>query len=360
MWRRWLRPTRHWHRHLARIVDEVGCQGPLGRIHAFQLASQALHLLPILIGGGEAALEGRNGLQQLQWKTAPKRVGCNQETRPRLFGTSRSWGRRESAARPRRQPAGGGGGSGGGTSCLASATRAELAPSFRPNIAIGLTGAARRAPPRTPQGRLWAESCCSMPCSPLRLSLTVGMLQKVELWRQGRSVWLQQSSTFCTASLAIPWDGRHPSLVRFALHLCSGAWFDGRGGSRLVATMDATLQPLLEAFTQSLAPNPVGTSRAIRTAAVRRPGAAVPLRSQHPSLAGLLVQELIKQAEAFLKQASQQPGYSIMVLKARRRRRRPAGGASRRLAACRLPTAPTSACGVLVAANWRWCKGDSC
>jgi hypothetical protein len=30
------------------------------------------------------------------------------------------------------------------------------------------------------------------------------------------------------------------------------------------------------------------------------------------------MQELIKQSEAFLKQASQQPGYSIMVLKARR------------------------------------------
>jgi hypothetical protein len=30
----------------------------------------------------------------------------------------------------------------------------------------------------------------------------------------------------------------------------------------------------------------------------------------------LLLQDLIKQAEAFLKQASQQPGYSIMVLKA--------------------------------------------
>ncbi|KAI3438113.1 hypothetical protein D9Q98_000554 [Chlorella vulgaris] len=44
--------------------------------------------------------------------------------------------------------------------------------------------------------------------------------------------------------------------------------------------VDASLQPLLEAFTQSLAPNP----------------------------------ELIKQAEAFLKQASQQPGFSIMVL----------------------------------------------
>ena len=50
-------------------------------------------------------------------------------------------------------------------------------------------------------------------------------------------------------------------------------------------------------------------------------------------------QDLIKQATDFLKQASQQPGYGIMVLKARRRRRRrrrqpPFGcAATRRLAA---------------------------
>lgn len=80
---------------------------------------------------------------------------------------------------------------------------------------------------------------------------------------------------------------------------------------------DAQLEPLLNAFQQTLAPSPVCEDRLSST---ERTGAAARRRqlAHHPDRFSVLLQELIKQAEAFLKTASQQPGYGIMVLKARR------------------------------------------
>lgn len=72
--------------------------------------------------------------------------------------------------------------------------------------------------------------------------------------------------------------------------------------------MDASLRALHDAFTQTLAPQPVGPNVAmiIQLFSGRRSSAAV----------CRMLQELIKQAEAYLKQAATQPGYGILVLKA--------------------------------------------
>lgn len=71
-----------------------------------------------------------------------------------------------------------------------------------------------------------------------------------------------------------------------------------------------------------------------------RTGAAARRRqlAHHPDRFSVILQELIKQAEAFLKSASQQPGYGIMVLKARRCHTAAAAASGR------LPTAPSSSC----------------
>lgn len=79
---------------------------------------------------------------------------------------------------------------------------------------------------------------------------------------------------------------------------------------------DAQLEPLLNAFQQTLAPSPVSgrTNEQCRKKQPPDDGSC----AHHLDRLSVPLQELIKQAEAFLKSASQQPGYGIMVLKARR------------------------------------------
>lgn len=86
-----------------------------------------------------------------------------------------------------------------------------------------------------------------------------------------------------------------------------------------MAAVPGELQPLLNAFQQTLAPNPV--SARTRAGSWLSPKLSQVIDRLVPALPPRK-QDLIKQATDFLKQASQQPGYGIMVLKARRRRHR--------------------------------------
>lgn len=71
---------------------------------------------------------------------------------------------------------------------------------------------------------------------------------------------------------------------------------------------DPQVKTLHDAFAQTLAPNPV--SRRHRLCFTTRSTAGAP-----DMQVVALLQELIRQAEAFLKQASAQPGYGISVLR---------------------------------------------